>query len=135
MQVAWPRIHVAEILNVLKNFFWQFFSQNSCKVFAGVSNPSWNLLNLVREMWDNFVRGWWPIKQFSFIRHQPKFKFVHELFHSNAPYYLCEVLWSVVNENVCYDLRNKDNVRQFNTRTEMFRSIFPDCQKVEWVTW
>ena len=32
---------VAKILNMFKNFMWQNSSPNSCKVIAGVSNPSW----------------------------------------------------------------------------------------------
>ena len=46
-RIAGPRSRVARILNIFKIFVRQIFSQNSHRVFAGVSNPSRILLNLV----------------------------------------------------------------------------------------
>ena len=66
--VAGSRSRVVGFLNMFTKFARQIFSQNSHRVVAGVSNPSRTLLNLVsvsqkvREMWDNFVRGWRPMQ-------------------------------------------------------------------------
>ena len=55
-----------------------------------------------------------------------KLKFMHNIYHRNAPDYLANLLPKKVNNR--YQLRNNNNLTQFYTRTEKFRkSIFPDC--------
>jgi len=57
-----------------------------------------------------------------------KLKFMHKLLHNNVPEYLTDVLPFTDCGNANYNLRNKDDVQQYATRTEKFRkSIVPDC--------
>jgi hypothetical protein len=66
----------------------------------------------------------WP--KLSDRRNFFKLKFIHRIFNHNAPDYLCNLL-PVTNEN-SYNLRRRERIKQFHTRTEKFRkSLFPDC--------
>ncbi len=57
-----------------------------------------------------------------------KLRLMHKIVHGIAPNYLCELLPPTINSNTDYNLRHKSNIRQYSTRTEVFRkSIFPDC--------
>ena len=60
-------------------------------------------------------------------RSTSKLKFMHKVVNGNAPDYLNQLI-PQPNIDIKYDLRNKDQVKEFKPRIEKFRkSILPDC--------
>ena len=59
-------------------------------------------------------------------RNTCKLKLMHNIYHRNAPDYLLQLLPEKADNR--YELRNDNNLSQFDTRIEKFRkSVFPDC--------
>ena len=56
------------------------------------------------------------------------FKLMYNIYHQNAPSYLVDIIPSREAADNRYNLRNQNDIPQFNTRIEKFRkSVFPDC--------
>ena len=61
-------------------------------------------------------------------RNNVKMKFMHGVSYGKASDYLCNLISLTDDNDVAYDFRNKENVKQFRIRTEKVRtSLFPDC--------
>ena len=68
---------------------------------------------------------WQPLSE---RRSQIKLLHMHKIVHKTAPSYLTEIIPEKVGAGTRYPLRNSNDIKQFNARTERFkRSFFPDC--------
>ena len=57
-------------------------------------------------------------------RKHTNLKHMHKIMKTHEPQYLYELLPNTVNAHVGYNLRNKDNIREFLCRTEKFKNSF-----------
>ena len=56
-------------------------------------------------------------------RHRNNLIKMHTIIHKKEPPYLYELLPNTINAEVAYNLRNRDNMREFLCRTEKFKVL------------
>ena len=57
---------------------------------------------------------------------------MHKMVHKHEPEYLHELLPDIINDDIHYDLRNKNNLREFLCRTEKYKNSFIPKTIKEW---